>query len=81
MSILCKTPSIRDVIAFPKAGNGTDLLFESPAPARLGVLDQYGIGEIVGREDVLESAGKRGDAELDAGRGENSGTEGGKRIN
>ena len=35
MSILCKTPSIRDVIAFPKTGHGTDLLFESPAPARL----------------------------------------------
>ena len=44
MSILCKTPSIRDVIAFPKTGAGADLLFESPAPARPDVLDQYGIG-------------------------------------
>ncbi|KAF9646974.1 hypothetical protein BDM02DRAFT_3156369 [Thelephora ganbajun] len=40
MSILCKTPSIRDVIAFPKTGTGTDPLFESPAPARSSVLDQ-----------------------------------------
>lgn len=71
MSILCKTPSLRDVIAFPKTGTGTDLLFESPAPARLGVLDQYGIGE-VGRGDVSKSAGDPRGAKTDAGRNENT---------
>ncbi|CCM03399.1 uncharacterized protein FIBRA_05530 [Fibroporia radiculosa] len=43
MAILCKTDSIRDVIAFPKTSVGTDLLFKSPAPASREVLAQYGI--------------------------------------
>ncbi|KIJ70312.1 hypothetical protein HYDPIDRAFT_172163 [Hydnomerulius pinastri MD-312] len=43
MSILCKTQSIRDVIAFPKTGAGTDLLFKSPAAISKDVLYQYGI--------------------------------------
>jgi hypothetical protein len=71
MSILCKTPSIRDVIAFPKTGTGTDMLFESPAPAREGVLSQYGIGELGGRV-VSKSAGDRGGAKSDAQRSNNS---------
>ncbi|HYE32816.1 MAG TPA: aspartate--tRNA ligase [Methylomirabilota bacterium] len=32
IAILCGTPSIRDVIAFPKTAKGTDLMTESPAP-------------------------------------------------
>ncbi|KAH7887947.1 hypothetical protein F5I97DRAFT_2013398 [Phlebopus sp. FC_14] len=43
MSILCKTQSIRDVIAFPKTAGGTDLLFKSPASIDIDVLHQYGI--------------------------------------
>ncbi len=31
-AILCGTPSIRDVIAFPKTAKGTDLMTDSPAP-------------------------------------------------
>ena len=31
-AILCNTPSIRDVIAFPKTAKGTDLMVESPTP-------------------------------------------------
>ncbi len=31
MAILCGTPSIRDVIAFPKTAKGVDLMTESPA--------------------------------------------------
>jgi aspartyl-tRNA synthetase len=31
-AILCNTPSIRDVIAFPKTAKGTDLMTEGPAP-------------------------------------------------
>jgi hypothetical protein len=80
MSILCKTPSLRDVIAFPKTGAGTDLFFESPAPARSGVLPQYGIRE-VGCGDVLESAGDHGGAKFDAERSENTNPDGGKRVN
>jgi aspartyl-tRNA synthetase len=30
-AILCATPSIRDVIAFPKTAKGTDLMTDSPA--------------------------------------------------
>src|SRR3954453_8368253 len=33
VAILCGTPSIRDVIAFPKTAKGTDLMTDSPAPA------------------------------------------------
>ena len=43
MAILCKTQSIRDVIAFPKSGNGTDLLFKSPSPVDEAALHQYGL--------------------------------------
>lgn len=59
MSILCKAQSIRDVIAFPKSGAGSDPLFESPAPARFGALDQYGIRG-AGHHDVLENAADNG---------------------
>jgi aspartyl-tRNA synthetase len=43
MAILCKTPTIRDVIAFPKTGAGTDPLFRSPAAINEEVLSQYGV--------------------------------------
>ncbi|KAF8901713.1 tRNA synthetases class II-domain-containing protein [Gymnopilus junonius] len=43
MAILCKTQSIRDVIAFPKTASGTDLLFKSPAGVKDQVLAEYGI--------------------------------------
>ena len=33
MAILCGTPSIRDVIAFPKTAKGTCLMTDSPSPA------------------------------------------------
>jgi aspartyl-tRNA synthetase len=41
MAILCGTSSIRDVIAFPKTGAGTDALFGSPAPAGEHALKEY----------------------------------------
>ncbi|KAJ3563009.1 hypothetical protein NP233_g9220 [Leucocoprinus birnbaumii] len=43
MAILCKTQSIRDVIAFPKTSTGTDLLFKSPATIIEEALRQYGL--------------------------------------
>jgi aspartyl-tRNA synthetase len=32
IAMLCNTPSIRDVIAFPKTAKGTCLMTDSPAP-------------------------------------------------
>lgn len=32
LAIICKAPSIRDVIAFPKSSEGRDLMADSPAP-------------------------------------------------
>ncbi|KAI1792850.1 hypothetical protein LXA43DRAFT_1003500 [Ganoderma leucocontextum] len=43
MAILCKTSSIKDVIAFPKTAAGTDLLFKSPSPSTGEVLAQYAL--------------------------------------
>ena len=43
MAMLCGTQFIRDVIAFPKAGSGTDPLFKSPATVSNETLSQYGI--------------------------------------
>jgi aspartyl-tRNA synthetase len=31
-AILCNTPSIRDVIAFPKTAKGVDLMTDTPTP-------------------------------------------------
>jgi aspartyl-tRNA synthetase len=38
VAILCHTPSIRDVIAFPKTAKGTDLMTQSPAAVDAGQL-------------------------------------------
>jgi len=38
VAILCHTPSIRDVIAFPKTAKGTDLMTQSPATVEAGQL-------------------------------------------
>lgn len=71
MSILCKAPSIRDVIAFPKTSTGTDPLFQSPASARSDVLDQYGIGDS-GLGGALKNANDRGGAKPNANASTNA---------
>ncbi|PWN33366.1 uncharacterized protein FA14DRAFT_147205 [Meira miltonrushii] len=43
MSILCRSASIRDVLAFPKSNMGRDLLFGSPDKRKDEVLAQYGL--------------------------------------
>jgi len=43
IAILCGTPSIRDVIAFPKTAKGTDLMTDAPAPADPKQLRELGL--------------------------------------
>jgi aspartyl-tRNA synthetase len=43
MSILCKTSSLRDVIAFPKSGSGRDLMSDAPSVVSKSDLDFYKI--------------------------------------
>ena len=40
---LCGSPSIRDVIAFPKTQSGTDLLFDAPTPVSQGQLGELSL--------------------------------------
>jgi hypothetical protein len=44
VSILCDTPNIRDVIAFPKSTYGLDPVFKSPNTVPEEVLSEYGLG-------------------------------------
>lgn len=43
MSVLLDTPSIRDVIAFPKTSSGADPVFRSPNEVSESMLAEYGL--------------------------------------
>ncbi len=52
IAILCGTPSIRDVIAFPKTAKGTDLMTDSPAPVEPKQLRDLHIELKVAKKEV-----------------------------
>jgi aspartyl-tRNA synthetase len=41
--ILLNEPNIREVMAFPKTGEGKDLLMQAPAPASSKTLRELGV--------------------------------------
>ena len=43
VAILCGTPTIRDVIAFPKTNMGSDLMVDSPSVVPEEVVREYHI--------------------------------------
>jgi aspartyl-tRNA synthetase len=51
MAILCGTPSIRDVIAFPKTAKGVDLMTDSPAPVTSKQLRELHLELKAGKEE------------------------------
>jgi len=52
IAILCGTPSIRDVIAFPKTAKGTDLMTDSPAGVEARQLRDLHLEIKVGKTEV-----------------------------
>lgn len=46
MMILLNEPNIRETMAFPKTGEGKDLLMQAPSPAPVKTLRELGIGII-----------------------------------
>jgi aspartyl-tRNA synthetase len=52
IAILCGTPSIRDVIAFPKTAKGTDLMTNSPATVSAKQLRELHLELKVAKKDV-----------------------------
>ena len=62
IAILCGTPSIRDVIAFPKTAKGTDLMTDSPAPVEAETIARSAPGIEGGEEGVSSWISARGSA-------------------
>ena len=55
-AILCGTPSIRDVIAFPKTAKGTDLMTDSPAHRRAEAIARPASRSEGGEEGIVAQA-------------------------
>ncbi|KAL5280523.1 DARS2 family protein [Megaselia abdita] len=68
ISVICKSSSIRDVIAFPKSAEGRDMMSKAPVPVSKEDLKFYNI-------DVLDSTKKDDNSEESTKKGENSETE------
>ena len=68
IAILCGTPSIRDVIAFPKTAKGTDLMTDSPAAVSPRQLRDLHI-EVKAAEKGIAAPGCFGDADSSVGAG------------
>jgi aspartyl-tRNA synthetase len=59
IAILCGTPSIRDVIAFPKTAKGADLMTDSPAGVEARQLRDLHLEIKVGKTDVKPTEAER----------------------
>lgn len=64
ISIICKSNSIRDVIAFPKSSEGRDLMSKAPIPVTPEELKLYNIQVVHPKSQKSDEAGSQDESDV-----------------